>query len=114
MVNRGFFAENYNARAYRDAGIECDFVQDNHSVSEKVGTVRGLHFQRPPSSQAKLVRCGRGAIFGVAVDIRVGRSTHGKWIGYELSANNRLQLFIPAGFTHGIMTLQPGSEIVYK
>lgn len=70
--SRGFFAETYNARAYRDAGIECEFVQDNHSLSDKVGTVRGLHFQKPPAAQAKLVRCGRGANFNVAVDIRVG------------------------------------------
>ena len=112
--SRGFFAETYNARAYRDAGIECEFVQDNHSLSDKVGTVRGLHFQRPPAAQAKLVRCGRGAIFDVAVDIRVGSPTYGKWVGYELSADNGLQLFIPAGFAHGFMTLKPGSEIVYK
>ncbi|MBY6016076.1 dTDP-4-dehydrorhamnose 3,5-epimerase [Qipengyuania gaetbuli] len=112
--NRGFFAETYNGRTYRDVGIECEFVQDNHSLSDKVGTVRGLHFQKPPAAQAKLVRCGRGAIFDVAVDIRVGSPTYGKWVGYELSADNGLQLFIPAGFAHGFMTLKPGSEIVYK
>lgn len=112
--SRGFFAETYNGRAYRDAGIECEFVQDNHSLSDKVGTVRGLHFQKPPAAQAKLVRCGRGAIFDVAVDIRTGSPTYGKWVGYELSADNGLQLFIPAGFAHGFMTLKPGSEIVYK
>ncbi|MCJ7420406.1 dTDP-4-dehydrorhamnose 3,5-epimerase [Sphingomicrobium astaxanthinifaciens] len=111
---RGFFAETYNFRAYRDLGIECEFVQDNHSLSDKVGTVRGLHFQKPPAAQAKLVRCGRGSIFDVAVDIRVGSPTYGKWVGFELSADNGLQLFIPAGFAHGFMTLRPGSEIVYK
>lgn len=112
--SRGFFAETYNASAYRDAGIECEFMQDNHSLSDRVGTVRGLHFQTPPAAQAKLVRCGRGAIFDVAVDIRVGSPTFGKWVGYELSADNGLQLFIPAGFAHGFMTLRPSSEIVYK
>ena len=112
--SRGFFAETYNASAYRDAGIECEFMQDNHSLSDRVGTVRGLHFQTPPAAQAKLVRCGRGAIFDVAVDIRVGSPTFGKWVGYELSADNGLQLFIPAGFAHGFMTLKPSSEIVYK
>lgn len=111
---RGFFAETYNVRAYRDAGIECEFVQDNHSFSDQVGTVRGLHFQKPPAAQAKLVRCGSGAIFDVAVDIRLESPTYGKWVGYELSADNGLQLFIPAGFAHGFMTLKPSSEIVYK
>lgn len=111
---RGFFAETYNKRSYQDAGIKSQFVQDNHSVSESVGTVRGLHFQAPPSSQAKLVRCGRGAIFDVAVDIRLGSPTYGRWIGYELSADNGLQLFVPSGFAHGFMTLKPDSEIVYK
>ncbi|MHA6334515.1 dTDP-4-dehydrorhamnose 3,5-epimerase [Qipengyuania sp. CAU 1752] len=112
--SRGFFAETYNARAYRDVGIKCELVQDNHSLSDKVGAVRGLHFQEPPAAQAKLVRCGRGAVFDVAVDIRVGSPTYGKWMGYELSADNGLQLFIPSGFAHGFVTLKPGSEIVYK
>lgn len=112
--HRGFFAETYSRHIYEAAGITNEFVQDNHSVSAQLGTLRGLHFQEPPHAQDKLVRCGRGAIFDVAVDIRIGSPTFAKWIGYELSAENGRQLFIPAGFAHGFMTLQPDSEIVYK
>jgi len=111
---RGFFAETYNRQTYQAVGIGQDFVQDNHSLSAKVGTVRGLHFQAPPHAQAKLVRCGRGAIFDVAVDIRKGSPTYAQWIGYELSAQNGAQLLIPTGFAHGFVTLLPDSEIVYK
>ncbi|MCW8843494.1 MAG: dTDP-4-dehydrorhamnose 3,5-epimerase, partial [Rhodobacteraceae bacterium] len=93
---------------------DVDFVQDNHSLSSQVGTLRGLHFQAPPHAQAKLVRCGRGAIFDVAVDIRQGSPTYGQWVGYELSAQNGAQLFIPEGFAHGFVTLRPESEVVYK
>lgn len=112
--HRGFFAETYSARAYQAAGAAPHFVQDNHSLSTEVGTVRGLHFQAPPHAQDKLVRCGRGAIFDVAVDIRKGSPSYGKWVGYELSAENGAQLYIPAGFAHGFVTLAPESEIVYK
>ena len=112
--HRGFFAETYSLRVYAGLGIDVDFVQDNHSLSAETGTVRGLHFQSPPHAQAKLVRCGRGAIFDVAVDIRKGSATYGKWVGYELSAENGAQLFIPAGFAHGFATLRPDSEIIYK
>lgn len=112
--HRGFFAETWNAKAFADAGISLDFVQDNHSLSEKIGTVRGLHFQAPPHAQAKLVRCGKGALFDVAVDIRKGSPTFGHWVGYELSYDNGKQLLVPAGFAHGFMTLQPATEIVYK
>lgn len=112
--HRGVFAETYSRRAYREIGTDLEFVQDNHSLSTDVGTVRGLHFQAPPHAQAKLVRCGRGAIFDVAVDIRRGSPTYGQWVGYELSAETGAQLFIPAGFAHGFVTLQPNSEIVYK
>ncbi|WPZ31533.1 dTDP-4-dehydrorhamnose 3,5-epimerase (plasmid) [Sulfitobacter sp. OXR-159] len=112
--HRGFFAETYSQRVYAELGINENFVQDNHSLSAETGTVRGLHFQGPPRAQAKLVRCGRGAIFDVAVDIRKGSETYGKWVGYELSAENGAQLFIPAGFAHGFATLQPDSEIIYK
>ena len=112
--HRGFFAQTYSQRVYAELGINERFVQDNHSLSAEIGTVRGLHFQAPPAAQAKLVRCGRGAIFDVAVDIRKGSETYGKWVGYELSAENGAQLFIPAGFAHGFATLQPDSEIVYK
>jgi len=112
--HRGFFAETYSQRAYAELGIDAAFVQDNHSLSASSDTVRGLHFQAPPHAQAKLVRCGRGAIFDVAVDIRKGSPTFGQWTGYELSVENGAQLFIPAGFAHGFATLQPDSEIVYK
>lgn len=111
---RGFFAETYSARRYADASIPMAFVQDNHSLSAQVGTVRGLHFQAPPHAQDKLVRCGRGAIFDVAVDIRVGSPSFGKWVGFELSDENGAQLFVPAGFAHGFATLKPDSEIIYK
>ena len=111
---RGFFAETYNRRVYTELGVDVEFVQDNHSLSAATGTVRGLHFQVPPHAQAKLVRCGRGAIFDVAVDIRRGSPTYGQWVGFTLSAENGAQLFIPAGFAHGFATLEPDSEIIYK
>ena len=112
--HRGFFAETYSQRSYFAAGVDASFVQDNHSLSAAVGTVRGLHFQAPPHAQAKLVRCGRGAIFDVAVDIRRGSPTYGHWAGYTLSAENGAQLYIPVGFAHGFATLAPDSEIIYK
>ena len=95
-------------------GIGVEFVQDNHSLSRAVGTLRGLHFQAPPAAQGKLVRCGHGAIFDVAVDIRRGSPTYGQWEGYELTAENGHQLYVPVGFAHGFVTLEPDSEIVYK
>ena len=112
--HRGFFAETYSRRKYSELGISDEFVQDNHSHSREVGTLRGLHFQAPPYAQAKLVRCGRGALFDVAVDIRRGSPTYGQWEGYELSAENGDQLYVPVGFAHGFLTLEPDSEIVYK
>jgi dTDP-4-dehydrorhamnose 3,5-epimerase len=112
--NRGFFAEIYNRKAYFDQGIDFDFVQDNHSLSLEKGTIRGLHFQAPPHAQAKLVRCGRGAIFDVAVDIRQNSPNFGKWEGYNLTAENGHQLYIPIGFAHGFATLTAESEIIYK
>ena len=112
--NRGYFAETYSHRKYLELGIDVEFVQDNHSFSREVGTLRGLHFQSPPHAQAKLVRCGRGAIFDVAVDIRRGSPTYGQWEGCELTAKNGDQLYIPVGFAHGFVTLEPDSEIVYK
>mgnify|MGYP002838535182 CR=1 FL=1 len=111
---RGFFAETYSRDLYYSLGVRIDFVQDNHSISRDVGTLRGLHFQAPPHAQAKLVRCGRGAIFDVAVDIRCGSPTFGQWEGYDLTADNGHQLLIPVGFAHGFITLEPDSEIVYK
>ena len=112
--HRGFFGETYSRRRYEELGITSEFVQDNHSLSRDVGTLRGLHFQAPPAAQGKLVRCGRGAIFDVAVDIRRGSPTYGKWEGFELSAENGHQLYVPVGFAHGFVTLEADSEIVYK
>lgn len=112
--HRGFFAETYSSKKYLEYGIDIEFVQDNHSISKEVGTLRGLHFQAPPHAQAKLVRCGRGALFDVAVDIRRGSPNYGKWEGYELTAENGYQLYVPIGFAHGFMTLEPETEIVYK
>lgn len=111
---RGFFAETYNRARLAEHGITTEFVQDNHSLSAQVGTVRGLHFQAPPHAQAKLVRCGRGALFDVAVDIRKGSPTYGKWFGVELTFENGKQLMIPAGFAHGFVTRAPDTEIIYK
>jgi dTDP-4-dehydrorhamnose 3,5-epimerase len=111
---RGFFSESWNKKLLQEHGVDIDFVQDNHSLSEQVGTVRGLHFQTPPHAQDKLVRCGRGLIFDVAVDIRKGSPTYGQWVGYELSFENGHQLLVPAGFAHGFVTRAPGSEIIYK
>ena len=111
---RGFFAETWNANVFAEAGIELEFMQDNHSISKTTGTVRGLHFQAPPYCQAKLVRCGKGRLFDVAIDIRKGSLTYGKWVGYELSSENGLQVLIPSGFAHGFMTLEPSTEIAYK
>lgn len=112
--DRGFFSESWSRKTLADHGITTDFVQDNHSLSRAAGTVRGLHFQAPPHAQAKLVRCGRGRLFDVAVDIRKGSPTFGRWIGFELSFENGRQLLIPAGFLHGFVTLEPDTEIVYK
>ena len=111
---RGFFSETYSRRRYKEFGIDMDFVQDNHSFSLEPGTLRGLHFQAPPNAQGKLVRCGKGAIFDVAVDIRKGSPTFGDWAGYELTEENGYQLYVPIGFAHGFVTLNPGSELVYK
>lgn len=111
---RGFFSESWNKQRMLDHGIDIDFVQDNHSLSAQVGTVRGLHFQSPPHAQDKLVRCGRGRLFDVAVDIRKGSPTYGQWVGEELSFENGRQLLVPKGFLHGFMTLEPDTEIIYK
>ena len=112
--HRGFFAETYSASVLAEHGIKEHFVQDNHSLSAQIGTVRGLHFQAPPHAQAKLVRCGRGVLFDVAVDIRSGSPTYGQWFGAELSSDNGRQMFIPAGFAHGFATRAPNTEIIYK
>lgn len=112
--HRGFFSESYSSKVFAEHGIDLVFVQDNHSVSATVGTVRGLHFQSPPHAQDKLVRCGKGKIFDVAVDIRKGSPTYGKWVGVELSAENGRQLLIPVGFLHGFVTRTPDCEVQYK
>ncbi|UWQ21735.1 dTDP-4-dehydrorhamnose 3,5-epimerase [Jannaschia sp. W003] len=112
--HRGFFAETWNARAFAEAGIRADFVQDNHSLSAEAGTLRGLHFQAPPHGQGKLVRCGRGALLDVAVDIRAGSPTYGQATAHELTAENGHMLWIPEGFAHGFATRAPDTEIVYK
>ncbi|WP_347266281.1 dTDP-4-dehydrorhamnose 3,5-epimerase [Paracoccus sp. (in: a-proteobacteria)] len=112
---RGFFAESWNRRTLLAAGLDLpEFVQDNHSLSTAAGTLRGLHFQAPPHAQGKLVRCGRGRLFDVAVDIRKGSPSYGRWTGAELSFDNGRQLWIPAGFLHGFVTREPDTEICYK
>ena len=112
--NRGWFCETFNARVYAEAGIDCAFVQDNTSLSAAAGTVRGLHFQAPPHAQAKLVRCTRGRILDVVVDIREGSPTFGRSMTMELSASGGEQVFVPEGFAHGFCTLEPDCEISYK
>lgn len=112
--NRGFFSETWNRARLAEAGIDIDWVQDNQSLSATPGTVRGLHFQTPPHAQDKLVRCGRGRLFDVAVDIRRGSPTYGRWTGAELSAENGRQLLVPKGFAHGFVTREPDTEILYK
>ncbi|WP_068675271.1 dTDP-4-dehydrorhamnose 3,5-epimerase [Oceanobacillus sp. Castelsardo] len=112
--HRGWFTETYSKKVLEDYGINTEFVQDNHSFSAKKGTLRGLHYQMDPKAQAKLVRCTKGAIFDVAVDIRKGSPTYGEWFGIELSAENKKQLFVPKGFAHGFMTLTDNVEVQYK
>ena len=111
---RGWFSETYNARRLAEQGIDTLFCQDNQSLTRATGTLRGLHFQRPPHAQAKLVRCLAGSIFDVAVDIRRGSPTFGRWVGVELSAQSGRQLFIPAGYAHGFITLEPDCMVAYK
>jgi dTDP-4-dehydrorhamnose 3,5-epimerase len=110
---RGFFMESYRRDALLEAGIDDDFVQDNHSRSV-YRTLRGLHFQLPPAGQSKLVRVVQGTIWDVAVDIRVGSPTFGRWFGAELSAENCQELYIPVGFAHGFCVLSPSADVLYK
>ncbi|GBF75334.1 dTDP-4-dehydrorhamnose 3,5-epimerase [Paenibacillus sp. 598K] len=112
--HRGYFEECYNAEVFARAGLTQSFVQDNHSYSADAGTVRGLHYQRAPKAQTKLVRVGVGAIYDVAVDIRLGSKTYGHWVGVILSESNGRQLLVPAGFAHGFCTLVPGTHVYYK
>jgi dTDP-4-dehydrorhamnose 3,5-epimerase len=111
---RGVFSEIYNAERFRQAGIICNFVQDNLSLSRRPGTVRGLHFQAPPHAQDKLIRVVRGAVLDVAVDIRGGSPTFGRHVAFRLDAQTGTQLFVPKGFLHGFCTLEPDTEVVYK
>ena len=112
--HRGFFSETYNRRSLADAGIDIEFVQDNHSLSGQVGIIRGLHYQSPPFAQTKLVRVVRGSILDVAVDIRRGSPTYGKFVSAEISAEAWNQILVPAGFAHGFCTLKPDTEVIYK
>ena len=112
--DRGFFSEVWNREQWRQAGIDIDFVQDNHSYSNERGVVRGLHYQALPMAQAKLVRVTRGAVFDVAVDIRQGSPTFGIWVSAILSAERWNQLLVPAGFAHGFLTLEENCEVQYK
>lgn len=112
--DRGFFSETYNERRFIEAGVDIRFVQDNHSRSVEKGTVRGLHYQAPPFAQAKLVRVAAGKILDVAVDARASSSTFGKHVSVELSAENGAQLFVPEGFLHGFVTLEPDTHVIYK
>lgn len=112
--DRGFFSESWNRKRMAEQGFDLDFVQDNHSLSREVNTLRGLHFQSPPAAQDKLVRCGRGRLFDVAVDIRKGSPTYGAWFGIELSAENGKQILVPKGFLHGFVTREPNTEVIYK
>jgi dTDP-4-dehydrorhamnose 3,5-epimerase len=111
---RGFFSETYNKRVLAEAGIDLEFVQDNHSLSRATGTVRGLHFQIFPYAQDKLIRVVRGAVLDVVVDLRKGSPTFGKHVSIVVSAVDWSQIFVPVGFAHGFCTLEPDTEVVYK
>jgi dTDP-4-dehydrorhamnose 3,5-epimerase len=112
--HRGWFMETYSENTFKENGLSFNFVQDNQSYSATKGTLRGLHYQLNPKAQTKLVRCTRGSIFDVAVDVRKGSPTLGKWFGLELTAENKKQLLIPKGFAHGFMTLEEDVEVQYK
>ncbi len=112
--DRGWFAETWNSQRMAELGFDLEFVQDNHSLSIETGTLRGLHYQRPPHAQDKLVRCTRGAILDIAVDVRNGSSSYGKWVGVELTPENGKQLLVPKGFLHAFVTRAPMTEVQYK
>jgi len=112
--HRGFFMESYNRKDFEELGLYFNFVQDNHSLSVHAGVLRGLHFQLNPKAQTKVVRCLKGAIYDVVVDLRKGSPTYLKWIGVILSEYNKRQIVVPKGFAHGVLTLVPNTEIFYK
>lgn len=111
---RGFFLESYRENIFKNAGLNYNFIQDNHSLSREPGTLRGLHFQRGPFAQTKLVRCIKGAIFDVVLDVNKKSKTFGLWRAFELTSENYLMLLVPKGFAHGFMTLSPNTEVMYK
>lgn len=111
---RGFFSETWNRRRFAEAGIDHDFIQDNHAFSSEAGTLRGLHFQIPPFAQAKLVSCPRGAVYDVAVDLRRGSQSFGRHVGVVISAAEWNQVLVPVGFAHGYCTLEPDTIVAYK
>ncbi len=112
--NRGWFMESYSKKVLSEYGFLIDFEQYNHSYSKKAGTLRGLHFQKLPKAQTKLVRCTKGEILDITVDIRIGSPTYKQWVGIKLSEKNKKQVFIPKGFAHGFITLVDNTEVQYK
>jgi dTDP-4-dehydrorhamnose 3,5-epimerase len=112
--HRGFFMESYNEEAYKKHGVDINFIQDNHSLSQQSGTLRGMHYQLAPKAQTKLIRVTRGAIYDVIIDIRKSSSTYGQWQGFILSAENKRQLLVPKGFAHGFCTITEDTEVQYK
>ncbi|KHO13593.1 dTDP-4-dehydrorhamnose 3,5-epimerase [Latilactobacillus curvatus] len=112
--HRGFFTESYSDRDFKEAGVDIDFIQDNHSLSTQAGVLRGLHFQRGKAAQTKLIRVVTGAVLDVVVDVRAGSPTYKQWEGYILSASNHRQLLVPKGFAHGFVTLTDNVNFLYK
>lgn len=112
--HRGFFTESYTKDKFHEVGIDCEFIQDNHSLSTEPGTIRGMHYQLAPKAQTKLLRCTTGVIYDVLVDMRKGSPTYGQWEGYILSEFNHRQLLVPKGFAHGFCTLTKDCNVQYK
>lgn len=114
LDDRGWFMESYSKKIFKKYNLNIEFLQDNHSLTLKSGTIRGLHFQKDPKSQSKLVRCVAGSVLDVVVDLRKSSSTYRKWISIELSSHNKKQILIPSGFAHGFLTLSDDVEVEYK
>lgn len=112
--HRGYFMESYSKVKFAELGLQYDLVQDNHSLSSEVGTIRGLHYQRQPKAQTKIVRVLSGEIYDVAVDLRPDSATFGEWVGVYLSEENKRQLIVPKGFAHGFCTTAPNTQVLYK